>query len=209
MVILVGLTSTATRTMTVVVSNPSLSAYQELQILHSSTLECACSNSTMPYESFVSLSSTFHQICSSDLASEEWVKMLVDAYAGSMGYVWEDKSKKYFEIIASFCKLANETANYNINNFLRQTFATTHVLIERDFNMQLNTTTNQFFESVVTSFSLFVDTTRLLIQVDQPLTALEDSSVTLNTNFNISNDTSQSSTPVCYLVFQDLQFFSL
>ena len=74
--------------------------------------------------------------------------------------------------MAALCNFANETASYSINNFLAQTFATTYVVPKTDFDAQLTTIVNQSITSVVTSFSLFIDTFRLLIQVDQPLPVL-------------------------------------
>lgn len=172
-VVLITFNSTDTQTITVVVRNPSLSTYEELTTFHSSALACACSNSTMPYGSFVSLSAIFHQICSSDLVSNEWISLLVETFAGwAAEHIWIFGSKKYFESIATLCELANQTANYNIDNLLAQTFATTDVLVEKDFNIQLDIIINQFIQSIGTSFSLFIRTTRLMIQVDQPLPAL-------------------------------------
>ena len=173
LVILIAFTSTNTQTVTMIVSNPSLPLYNDLYTRHSNTLVCACSNSTMPYKNFVTLSSTFHQICSSDLVSDEWVSLLVQTFAGyAADFIWIYRAKKYFELMAALCNFANETASYSINNFLAQTFATTYVVPKTDFDTQLTTTVNQFSESVVTSFSLFIDTFRLMIQVDQPLPVL-------------------------------------
>ena len=195
-IVLVALTSTATQTVTVVVSKPTLTAYRELQNLHAGTLECACSNSIMLYDTFITLSSTFHQICSSDLTSDEWVSRMLAAYRGIGGdNFWDFMSGHYFKALSSFCELAHDTTNRNINNFLAQAFATTYVLSKSDFDIQLNATINQFIESVVTSFSLFIDTIRLLIQADQPIRG-DKLIVVSNSDVNIYEGTSQPSTPV-------------
>ena len=92
------------------------------------------------------------------------------AYRGIGGDTyWDFMSGHYFKAIASLCELADDITLSSINNFLARAFATNYVLAEYDFDIQLNTTTNQFIEAVVTSFSLFIDTTRLLLQADQPL----------------------------------------
>ena len=199
-VILITFTTLDTQATTVIVSNPSLSACKELQALGLHTLECACSNSTIPYGDFVSISLTFHQICTSGLVRGRVFSLLVSEFNryGSHGE-WIFNSKNYFQLLSAFCELANETANDQLDNFLTQNFVTTYVLDENAFNSQLDITTNQFIESIVTSFRLFIDTTRLLLQADQPLTASADPNVILSTELNIYRDTSQSSTPVRFL----------
>lgn len=210
-VILIAFTTLDTQATTVIVSSPSLSTYEELHALRLNTLECTCSNSTMLYRDFVSLSSTFHQICASGFVRDKLFSLLVsesNLYGGDNAWIF--KSKGYFQLISTFCELANETANYQLNNFLAQAFATTYVLDENEFNTQLNITTDQFTESIVTSFNFFINTTRLLLQVDQPLIVAADSSVVLNSEFNdIYGDTSQPSTPVRSLCLRSRQLYFL
>jgi hypothetical protein len=154
----------------------------------------------MLYGDFVSISPTFHQICSSGFVDGRLFSLLVSEFnVYGHGNAWIFKSKNYFQLLTTFCELANEIATYQLNNFLAQTSVTTYVLDETSFNDQLNTTINQFLESMVTSFRLYIDTTRLLLQADQPLIASADSNVILNAEFNIYGDTSQSSIPVGFL----------
>ncbi|CAF1473828.1 unnamed protein product [Adineta ricciae] len=169
--ILIVFTTINAKTNTVTVSNPSLNTYKELQNSYSSTLKCACSESAMHYETFVSLSPIFHQVCPSDLVSDPWISWLVESLSISMNdNVWLYTSGSYFEQLAALCQLANTTANDDIRAFLARTLATSHVLNTDDFNTQLNTTINQLIESTVINFGLFINMTRLFMQVDQPLT---------------------------------------
>lgn len=118
------------------------------------------------------------------------------AYRGIGGdSFWDFMSGHYFRAISSLCQLAHDVTSSSIDNFVARAFATSYVLAENDFNIQLNATTNQFIESIVTSFSLFIDTARLLIQADQPLRGDKAIEVS-NSGFNIYQGTSQSSTPV-------------
>jgi hypothetical protein len=76
MVILLLFTSLNTETRTMTESNPSLSTYMNLESLYSNTLICPCSNMVIPYQTFVSMSATFHQVCSSDFISNSWILVL-------------------------------------------------------------------------------------------------------------------------------------
>src|SRR5215467_3052189 len=75
-IILLLFNSLSTQTSTVTVSSPSLTTYNHLQALHLNTLRCPCSNMTIPYHTFTSLSPIFHPVCSSDFVSDPWLKML-------------------------------------------------------------------------------------------------------------------------------------
>lgn len=207
--ILVLFTSITTQTVTVVVSNPSLNRYKELQMSNPSTLKCPCSNSTMSYGTFVSLSVIFHQVCSSDLISEEWISTLTQSQGGVLADgIWFLNSGSFFEQLSSFCRSANETTYENINAFLARTFATSYVLNEDDFNIQSNRTINQLIESTVINFDLFIDATRLFFQVHQPLT-IEGSNVVVNASFDIYQDADQRWTPVCIYYFTFPSFLSI
>lgn len=47
-----------------VVTSPSLTVYEKLQELHSTTLSCPCSQMITPYGSMISITPTFHQVSS-------------------------------------------------------------------------------------------------------------------------------------------------
>ncbi|CAF1046530.1 unnamed protein product [Adineta ricciae] len=195
-VILVSFTSVTTQTVTVVASNPSLNRYKQLQMSNPSTLKCPCSNSTMPYSTFASLSASFHQLCSSNLVSEEWITMLTQSgYGVGADNIWFLNSGAFFGQLSILCQLANKTVYDNINAFLARTFATSYVLNEKDFNTQSNQAVHQLIESTVISFNRFIDATSLFFQVHQPLTE-QGSNVVLNTSFDIYQDTDQEWTPI-------------
>ncbi|CAF0990012.1 unnamed protein product [Adineta steineri] len=162
--------SLKSQTITIIEKNPSLTKYKQLQILYPDTLTCPCANTTMPYKTFVSLSPIFHQICSSDLISESWISLLSNSGPNDvLGGSWISKAAQYFGLLSSICQLANSTATNNTHVFFARTFVTSYVLIETDFNIQVNATVKQLTESIVISFNLFNIMTRLFIQADQPI----------------------------------------
>ncbi|CAF1065691.1 unnamed protein product [Adineta steineri] len=183
--------SLKSQTVTIIEKNPSLTKYNQLQILYPDTLTCPCANTTMPYETFVSLSPIFHQVCSSNLINESWISLLSNSdVADVQGGSWIGKAAQYFGLLSSICQLANLTASDNIHNFFARTFVTSYVLIETDFNIQVNTTVKQLTESIVISFNLFNSMTRLFMQADQPIIILPNSQVIsnyINTTAGTSN----------------------
>ncbi|CAF4115857.1 unnamed protein product, partial [Adineta steineri] len=176
-------TSLKSQTVTNIEQNPSLTKYKQLQSVYPDTLICPCANTTMPYKTFVSLSPIFHQVCSSDLISESWLSLLSNSAPADVTFgTWISKAAQYFGLLSSICRLANLTATDNIRDFFARTFVTSYVLIETDFNIQVNTTVKQLTESIVISFNLFNIMTRLFIQTDQPIIVSPNSQFTFRFN---------------------------
>ncbi|CAF1430761.1 unnamed protein product [Adineta steineri] len=174
-------TSRKSQTITIIENNPSLTKYKQLQTLYPDTLTCPCANTTMPYKTFVTLSPIFHQVCSSDLISASWISLLSNsASADVISGTWISKAAQYFGLLSSICQQANLTAADNIHDFFARTFVTSYVLIETDFNIQVNATVKQLTESIVINFNLFNTMTRLFIQADQPIIVSPTSQVVLN-----------------------------
>ncbi|CAF3831351.1 unnamed protein product, partial [Adineta steineri] len=187
-------TSLKSQTVTIIEQNPSLTKYKQLQTLYPDTLTCPCANTSMPYLTFVSLSPVFHQVCSSDLISESWISLLSNSTPADVIIgTWFSKAAQYFGLLSSICQLASLTATENIHGFYARTFVTSYVLIERDFNIQVNATVKQLTESIVISFSLFNIMTRLFIQADQPITVAPTSDTQIILNLiNTTDDTNNS-----------------
>ncbi|CAF4033211.1 unnamed protein product [Adineta steineri] len=174
-------TSLKSQTITIIEKNPPLTKYKQLQILYPDILTCPCANTTMPYKTFVSLSPIFHQVCSSGLLNESWISLLTNSYENDvLDGTWLSKAAQYFRLLSSICQLANLTTTENIDGFFARTFVTFYVLIETDFNIQVNATVKQLTESIVISFNLFNIMTRLFIQADQPIIVSPNSQVILN-----------------------------
>ncbi|UJR06811.1 hypothetical protein I4U23_011098 [Adineta vaga] len=201
--------SLKTQTITMVKYNPSLSTYKNLQTIHMNTLKCPCSNMAMPYKTFTSLSPTFHQICSSDLVGESWISFIIDIGTFHPENTWVIEAGRYFQMLLSLCQLIKQTVDEDIRRFLTQTFATSHVLIESDFDAQLNATIIQFTQSINISFSLLIDAMRTFMQIDQPLTTFTTGDYkqivpTYFTNTNTNQDGNQTKFQLNTLLNDDL-----
>ncbi|CAF2603966.1 unnamed protein product [Rotaria sp. Silwood2] len=81
---------------------------------------------------------------------------------------WRNLASSQFELLLNLCQWAHKTINDAVHRFVLQSFITSDVLTEIDFNSQLNATLNQFFQSTIAYFDLLVNTFNLCIQVDQP-----------------------------------------
>lgn len=86
---------------------------------------------------------------------------------------WQTIGAPYFQSLSSLCQLANTTTDDAIHRFLLQSFITTNVLNEMEFNNQLNATINEFIQSTIAYFTLLIEMAHLFVHVDQPLTLFD------------------------------------
>jgi hypothetical protein len=148
--------------------DPPLGTYKKLHGEYSKTLKCPCSNMIIPYERFITLSPILHQVCSSDLVTDRWISILKHIKPVYILPDWRDKAFSQFHLLSNLCKLANATINDAVHRFLLQSLIASNVLPQDDFDTQLNEAVDQFFQSTIAYFGLLVETTRILIQIDQP-----------------------------------------
>jgi len=166
--ILLLFTALSTEIITITVRTPSLTTYNDLLAVHSTTLRCPCSTMIIPYEKFISLSPTLHQVCSSDFVNEYWFSILENIRNPWVYIDWNNTALSQFQLLSDLCQLANKTIDNAVHRFLMQSFIASNVLRKSDFDQRLNATLEQFFESTTIDFSLLVDTVHLLLQIDQP-----------------------------------------
>jgi len=159
---------------------------------------------TIPYERFVSLSPSFHQICSSDFVDKRWILALKESFNRCVFVDWRNRAFSQFELLSDLCQLANKTIDDAVSRFLKQSIVASSVLIEDNFNKQINANLDQLFESTMIYFSLLIDTVRLVTQVDQPYMGsfrnlLTESDTNLIPNMVINKTSNEESLQVSFL----------
>ena len=150
------------------IPNPISATYEKLEKQYSNALTCPCSMTTIPYQKFMSFDPIFHQICSSDFISNEWILMSKEILIPGINLDWRNRIYQQFNLLSKFCQLADETINKNKDEFLLKSFVISNMISQHDFNTQLNKTLNQFYRSTVVQFYQFIQVIGLSIQIDQP-----------------------------------------
>jgi hypothetical protein len=124
--------------------DPSPAQFSRLHSLYPSSLQCNCSNISVPYHVFLTIEPHYHQICSSDLVSDRWINCLGLYYFVShdrlMGSDDEIDNRRYgssqFVLLKILCDQAKQTIMNSLQQFLNQTLVTTHVISENLFEFQ-------------------------------------------------------------------------
>ncbi|CAF4024878.1 unnamed protein product [Adineta steineri] len=192
-------TSLSSETLTKIEKNPSLTTYKSLRGLHHASLQCPCFNKAISHQKFVSLSPHYHQICASGFVDNEWIEILRGSGYDAISKDWRFRVSPLFQLLSDFCQLANKTINDAVKRYLSQLFIVSFVMNEDDFDKQLNTTLNQFYQLTGHNFDLMTNALRLLMQTDQLYTGPIRNTMD-NSNTNLIENVVQNKTNTTQLV---------
>jgi hypothetical protein len=163
----------------------------------------------------MSINPTFHQVCSSDFVTDNWISLLSTLNTLTTTTTdWRKQSSQRFRLLSTFCQMANTTVDDAVRRFNLRFLVGSNLFTENDFYTQLNTTISQFIQSTITDYSRLIKIVRLVTQVDQYYTGEAQVGVP---NFNAAislknmiNETSGELLPVvCYYLLKEKSFSPL
>ncbi|CAF0805382.1 unnamed protein product [Rotaria sordida] len=96
---------------TVQIIKPSLSNYKDLLKDHSYSIQCSCSQISIQYETFLNIEPHFHDLCSSQFISDEWIHYIYGEGHLSRRFSFDDyrySAPGQFLSLSSLCKLSQE-----------------------------------------------------------------------------------------------------
>lgn len=132
-------TSLSKQKNTVIISSPSLSVYEELQARESS-LSCACSRISIPYENFTTLMQpSFHQICYSSFIDQTWISLVYDSSVKRHS-VPRAILSEHFRSLSAICARVKEILADTQLNFQSTRLISVTLLSRAELNEQMNST---------------------------------------------------------------------
>ncbi|CAF1364363.1 unnamed protein product [Adineta steineri] len=149
--LLILYTSLTIVTETVTVRQPTTDVYTVLQTKYSQTLVCPCTQITIDYEKFISFHPTFHQICSSDFITTQWINFFltdVQILATDIRNV----APLYYRTLSAFCNLSVDTINNALLIFNFTKYVTKNVQQINLFQSQTQQIVNLFKKSTANSY---------------------------------------------------------
>ncbi|CAF3786415.1 unnamed protein product [Adineta steineri] len=148
------------------ISYPTESQFIQLQQKYSRSLSCPCSAVSISYSKFTTIQPQYHQLCRSDLISEEWIHYMKESARDRNLYFYDYRtiSTNYFQLLSIFCKQAKETIDNALEIFLRTEFVSSQVLAEESFRNQINSVIEDL---KLTTANTFKRTIQLIQQIYQ------------------------------------------
>ncbi|CAF1302420.1 unnamed protein product [Adineta steineri] len=147
-----------TESSTVTVSNITPVKFNELYSKHNKTLSCPCSSTSISYKNFVFNTIKIHPVCSSRFVSQEWIHALYLSNASRYGVSdFRTTASSQFEILSSFCSLAQDIVNHTENDVGSNEFVTIHLLSDTQVEHEVNTIIKSFRKSASARMIMFLD----------------------------------------------------
>ncbi|CAF1166632.1 unnamed protein product [Adineta steineri] len=173
---------------TVTVSDITPGKFNELYSKYNKTLSCPCSTTSISYKNFVSNTIKLHPVCSSRFVSQEWIHALYLLNASRYGVSdFRTTASSQFEILSSFCSLAQDIVNHNENDVDNNEFVTIDLLAGIQVEHEVNTTIESFKNSAPARMIMFLEYFRSTIRGNYLISALNTNLiVTLTSNFIVS-----------------------
>ena len=159
---------------TTIISMPTISQFGNLfqngKLPHS----CPCSQIAIKRSQSISLTFTLHQVCSSDLVTENMLDSLRLIYSTRNQYDSSDirlYGLNMLQTVSSLCSLANKTIIDAMTTFLTTNWVSTHVLSREQFYKEAQVLIMDFQSNVENSFKQMFNLVRQTNQGNQLLTA--------------------------------------
>jgi hypothetical protein len=156
------------------VLNPSLSTYMHLYDTYDN-VQCPCTQLSVTYDNFLQLSPLFHQVCSSDLISEEWIDFLLDKNTTALKYPLDFRTTAFnqFQNLRQLCQLSNTAINDGIQTLNKSQLISGELLNEQLFISQVKADILEFQTVTISDFTRSLLFTRNFIGGNALLSAAE------------------------------------
>ncbi|CAF1186813.1 unnamed protein product [Adineta steineri] len=143
------------RVVTIPTNKPSLEIYEDLYKEYNDTLECPCSKLSMKYKSFLTFTTRFHEICSSNFITNRWVTYLYwrkNNYGEHSPYDFYNSAVGQFKILSLFCDLLKETVSESIFQLETTDSINNQLLSLNILNNRIEMFINEFQQTMSQSF---------------------------------------------------------
>lgn len=118
-------------------------------------MTCECEQITASYSIFLSISPTFHQICSSSFVSDELIPFRPDTTNGfSLGrFSFRLALAGYYATGRTSCSIFKDVASQVITTFLQTIYVSSHLTLANEFQSRMQASLNSFKASAPTTFN--------------------------------------------------------
>ena len=167
-------------TQTIEIQQPSYEQFLLLSLRYPETLRCPCDNVASVQKDFITLEPRFHQLCSSYFISQNWLNHINSAVPVLLSDDFSYTGGLFFQTIASFCQLANDTISNALQTFNLASFITAQALFRNVFDAQVEVAIESFQSSIKHNYYQSFD----LIQFSAQTNSLVSSSLS-NVEFRV------------------------
>ncbi|UJR34695.1 hypothetical protein I4U23_027472 [Adineta vaga] len=142
------------RNISVTVPKPSLVLFEQLQAKYPDTLSCPCRQVAVSYSSFLSITATYHQICSSEFISSQWIASLFDLETSRITPLdFRLTAAVQFRLLSLFCTSSMSMINEIRNDFINGKVVNVQLLSHVSFDTQIKSIVDKFYATLSMSIT--------------------------------------------------------
>jgi hypothetical protein len=132
-------TSISIHVQTKVMNFPTQIEYEKLLEKYPNSLQCPCTQISILYDDFAKIKPSFHQVCSSDFVSQEWIDF---TFGTNTTFIWpmdvRTNMSAMWQIIAALCKYSNATFTEILSSFVSTQLTSSTILPKNLLETQIN-----------------------------------------------------------------------
>ncbi|UJR34210.1 hypothetical protein I4U23_021616 [Adineta vaga] len=143
------------------INTPTLFIYENLLKKETpETIQCTCSQISFNYQTFLDIKPYFHEICSSDFISNQWIDFIYRTNNNStiLGQ---------FQFLQSFCQLSQQIINESLIQLLLTSFIDVQLLPLNILNIRIEKFIKEFHLQTSKSFLTTFNLVREITQTNQ------------------------------------------
>ena len=131
---------------------------EQLFVAYPDTIQCPCRYYSMHYDSFISISTSFHQICTSAFISNAFINQFwTFNQTFNLPYDFVQMTGSYFSSIASMCNIFTSFIWITSSQFRTSLFATANLLSPANLEIEASRLLNTFLSRISASSMLLYD----------------------------------------------------
>ncbi|CAF0824548.1 unnamed protein product [Adineta ricciae] len=167
------------------VHDPTELQFIYLEKQYPRSLSCSCSSALIPYSDIIKIQPQYHQLCTSDLISDRWIKYIDDTHSATQLPIdYRFVGSTYFKLLSIVCRLANETITNALDIFLQSQFISSQVISEELFENQMNSLIEDWKATTLNTFKSTIQLIRQSIDGNQLISADHNFSPVLRRDSN-------------------------
>lgn len=156
------------------IDHPSLATYFYFYNQYPN-IKCPCQQFSTPYSEFVRISTTYHQICSNSLTSDEWIAFLFDNQQTTSRYAADFRAtaSHQFQTLKILCDLSKATIENGIQKLYNNNLISGYLLNKGYFEAELDADILAFQRITKANFRQELTLVRALMFGNQLMPAIE------------------------------------
>lgn len=170
---LMSYTSLSNEIKQVTITKPSRAQYESIRVAYPSSFECPCSSVSIKNKLILDIIPIYHQVCSSDLVSKDWLDFINSAlYSGQYFCPWDYRANGgiLFLLLQTLCREAQQVITDALEIFLQTDLVSAQVISLELFTSKVSASIQGWQSETVKSFNRTYQIIQTIYATDSLLT---------------------------------------